>query len=137
MSWFYGIGIVIIWLSGVVLGYQAASDKQVAASETSTQSQVITRTTRTKTSKPDGSAKETEATTVTQVASTQAAVPGEPVASYLPRYSVAAVITPRADPDWYQPTGVELGIRVLGNLWATGSYSWLDKQVQLGARVEF
>jgi hypothetical protein len=103
---------------------------------------VVTKTVKVKEKTPDGATKETTTTTVAQdsskVAASKAAEPVAPgPAAVRPDWSVGLVITPRAAEDWYSPSGVEIGRRVFGDLWMTGSYSWLNKQATIGVRYEW
>ena len=54
-----------------------------------------------------------------------------------PQWSLGVDWTPRLDPQFYYPTGVELGRRVLGPVWASGAFDWHQHAAHLGLRVEF
>jgi hypothetical protein len=110
--------------AGFVGGYYLHSPEQVVEYR----DRVVTKrvTEHTKTTTPDGAV--VERTTERESSDVK---PDEHVKSYRPDYSVGA--------RWYDmdTPAVELGYRVLGNLWLEGGYDIKRKEPSVGLRVNF
>ena len=101
---------------------------------------IVTKIVKEETVAPDGTKTEKTTTETTEDKKTKAKEqePVPQVAQTAPSYSIGVQFTPRLFRDErYQPSGVDLGYRVLGNAWATAGYSWHTKEATIGLRIDF
>lgn len=148
MSWLYKVGLGLLVLVGSFASgylYRGATPPQVITQiEEKIVEKVVIKTVKVTENRPDGSSTTTE-TTETQEDSTQVtdtSTPSQPVPNvhsgvYLPQYSVGVNWTPRLSEDAFKPTGMEVGYRVLGNMWGTAGFDWRTKEATVGVRVDF
>lgn len=138
------LGLLATFSGGTYAGWRWRGEKVVTVTDIKTEvvekEKVVTKTVIVKEKKPDGT---TTTTTTTEkvedtVVKTEKEQP-QSVAGLLPSrrdWSLGVMATPRMDADWYRPTGVEIGYRMVGAVWVTGEYDWRHREARLGVRVE-
>lgn len=98
--------------------------------------QIITKRSK----EPDGTSTETITETLvsdTKTAASESQSISQVQGAVRPDWSLGLKWRPQLEVDWSVPVGVEVGRRVVGDVWVTGEYQWDRGTMLLGVRYEW
>ena len=134
------IAVVALMIGCFAGGWFSNNKDPIVETQTQVVEKVVTKVITETVSNPDGSKtkKTTKETVEDKASKAKEKEPVPQVAQTLPSYSIGLQWNPALLRDErYTPSGIDLGYRVLGNMWGTAGYDWHTKEVTVGLRIEF